>query len=87
MVIEFERGADLRVLQLREFSVVDYQERVFGIDVLNIALFEFGTAKQAGIIQTDDTYRLIGTARELDQRATDKERHRVADLVHAAHRV
>jgi hypothetical protein len=65
VIIEFEGGADLRVLQLREFSVVDHQERVVGIDVLNIALFEFGTAKQAVVVQTDDIDRLIGAAASL----------------------
>ena len=87
MIIEFEGRADLRIPQLGEFSVIHHEKRVVGIDVLNVALFQFGPAKQAAVVQTDHIDPLIGAVGELDQRAAHKQRHRIADPVHAARRV
>ena len=85
VVIEFESGTEFRVPQLRKFSVIHDNERVVSVDVLDIALFEFGASKQALVIQADDIDSLIGALGQLDHRATNKKRHRIADAVHAAH--
>src|SRR5208337_3650169 len=87
MIIKFEGSADLGVLQLRKFSVIHHQERVVVVDIQNAALFKFGTAKEAFVVQTDHGDSLIVAALELDQGAANKKRHCVADLVHAAHHV
>src|ERR1039458_6913687 len=66
---------------------MDHKERVFGIDIENVALLHLGPAEQAGIIEPYNRDSLGCSALQLDQCATHKERYRIAHSIHAANRI
>ncbi len=82
MVIELERRAHFRILQLGEFGVVDDHEGVVGIDIENVALLHLRAAEQAGVVKPHDVDRLIGAVRQLHLRTANKKRHCITDSVH-----
>jgi hypothetical protein len=63
MAVEFERRSDFRILKLVELGVVDDEERVVGIDVLDLALLDFGSSEKARIVETDDRDALVQLGR------------------------
>ncbi len=87
VVVQFELRADRRIVQLVEFRVLDRNERVLGVDVLDLAVQQGRAAEQAGVVQPDDIGRLIRAVAQLQQRGAGIERHRILDARNAAHLV
>ncbi len=87
IIIEFECRAQGGPQQLGEIRVVHDDERVVGVNILNISLFELGTAKEALVVQPDDIDRLIRSVGQLDHRTTHEDRHCKADAIHATYRI
>ena len=67
MVIYFKGRTQGGVFQFGEFFVSNHDKTIIGKNIFDFSFDQYGSAHQAGVVQSENRYRLVEAVMEFDQ--------------------